>query len=141
MVEYLKAIFLGIVEGITEWLPISSTGHLILLEQFLQFNTDVLGKELAEHTHGKFCLCVYDVQLQLINLSTQRRRAENCCSVILYEYKGNAWQTEYIWLCFCIMVAGICGGENIYIVSTFFQSCCEGADGSGNPVQLRKEGV
>lgn len=36
--EILKAIFYGIVEGITEWLPISSTGHLILLERFITMN-------------------------------------------------------------------------------------------------------
>ena len=35
VVEIIKAIIFGIVEGITEWLPISSTGHLILVEQFL----------------------------------------------------------------------------------------------------------
>ena len=35
MTEILKAIIFGIVEGITEWLPISSTGHMILLNEFL----------------------------------------------------------------------------------------------------------
>lgn len=35
MLEFLKAIIFGIVEGITEWLPISSTGHMILLNEFL----------------------------------------------------------------------------------------------------------
>ena len=34
--EVLKVIFLGIVQGITEWLPISSTGHMILVDEFLK---------------------------------------------------------------------------------------------------------
>ncbi len=38
MIEILKAILFGIVEGVTEWLPISSTGHLILLNEFITLN-------------------------------------------------------------------------------------------------------
>ncbi|HUM83191.1 MAG TPA: undecaprenyl-diphosphate phosphatase [Lachnospiraceae bacterium] len=38
MLEIIKVIIIGIIEGITEWLPISSTGHMILAEQFLKLN-------------------------------------------------------------------------------------------------------
>lgn len=38
IIEILKAVLFGIVEGITEWLPISSTGHMILLDEFIKLN-------------------------------------------------------------------------------------------------------
>ena len=46
LLEFLKVIFLGIIEGITEWLPISSTGHMLLVDEFLQLNTSDEFKEM-----------------------------------------------------------------------------------------------
>lgn len=46
IVEIIKVIILGIVEGITEWLPISSTGHMILVDEFLQLNMSDAFKEM-----------------------------------------------------------------------------------------------
>jgi len=45
-IELLKVIFLGIVEGITEWLPISSTGHMLLVDEFLQLKMSDAFKEM-----------------------------------------------------------------------------------------------
>ena len=45
-IEILKVIFLGIVEGITEWLPISSTGHMLLVDEFLHLNVSDEFKEM-----------------------------------------------------------------------------------------------
>ena len=46
MLEIIKSIIFGIVEGITEWLPISSTGHMILLDEFIKMNISEQFKEM-----------------------------------------------------------------------------------------------
>ncbi|WP_367566006.1 undecaprenyl-diphosphate phosphatase [Lacrimispora sp.] len=45
-VEFLKVIFLGIVEGVTEWLPISSTGHMLLVDEFITLDMSGAFKEM-----------------------------------------------------------------------------------------------
>ena len=60
IIEILKTILFGIVEGITEWLPISSTGHLILLESIMPFQTAAEGGNVSEEFFGMF-----DVVIQL----------------------------------------------------------------------------
>lgn len=46
LIEIIKVIFLGIVEGITEWLPISSTGHMLLVDEFIKLNANEDFKEM-----------------------------------------------------------------------------------------------
>lgn len=59
-IEIIKAVVYGIVEGITEWLPISSTGHLILLESIMPFQTVSEGGNVSAEFFGMF-----DVVIQL----------------------------------------------------------------------------
>ncbi len=46
MIDIIKAFFIGIVQGITEWLPVSSTGHMILFDEFIHMNVSAEFKEL-----------------------------------------------------------------------------------------------
>jgi undecaprenyl-diphosphatase len=59
--EIIKAIIFGVVEGITEWLPVSSTGHLILLDEFLKLN---VGGELGEVFAAEY-MSMFEVVIQL----------------------------------------------------------------------------
>ena len=54
-IEIIKAIIFGVIEGITEWLPVSSTGHLILLDEFIKLNVaSDLGAAFADEYMSMF---------------------------------------------------------------------------------------
>ena len=105
LLEILKTIILGIVEGITEWLPISSTGHLILVDEFIKLNVTEEFKEM------------FDVVIQLgailavvmLNLNklwpfafTEKRKRK-------FDVKGNIIM-DIMTLWFKVLVASIPAG-------------------------------
>lgn len=59
--EFIKAIFLGIIEGITEWLPISSTGHIILFDEFFPLT---IGKDIHPDFSAEF-MSMFEVVIQM----------------------------------------------------------------------------
>ena len=66
VLEFIKVVILGIVEGITEWLPISSTGHMILVDEFIKMD---MTKEFKD-----FFLVVIQPQKFLRSCMLQKRK-------------------------------------------------------------------
>ena len=97
--EFLKAIFLGIVEGITEWLPISSTGHMILVNEFMD-NTGFTGSDLFLYViQLGAILAVVTMYFKKLNPFAPSKSKEE---------KNNTWQTWFKVLVGCIP-AGVIG--------------------------------
>ena len=100
MIEILKAILFGIIEGITEWLPVSSTGHIILLDEFIKLNATEDFKSM------------FDVVIQLGAI---------LAVIVLFFHKLNPFapsktleqknQTWQLWfkVCVAILPSGILG--------------------------------
>ncbi len=78
--EIIKVIILGIVEGITEWLPISSTGHMLLVDEFLQLNMSEAFKEMFFCCYSAWCNLSggSDILEQNDSYYIQRKQA-GCC--------------------------------------------------------------
>ena len=81
ILDFIKAIILGVVEGLTEFIPVSSTGHLLLMQRFFGFGDDDFGKSFAiliQFGAILALLSIYSVRLWLLFIgmfnSPQARR-------------------------------------------------------------------
>lgn len=94
--EYLKALFLGIVEGITEWLPISSTGHMILVNEFIN-NEGFTGSDLFLYViQLGAILAVVTMYFKRLNPFSPSKTAEE---------KTGTWQMWFKVIAACIPAA------------------------------------
>ncbi len=111
ILEYLKVLFLGVLEGITEWLPISSTGHLLLVDEFLRFQESEAFKELF------FVVIQMGAILAVVVLFWQKMiPVQNTCGIISLRRKALS-----LWL--KVIVSCIPGA----IVTLLFDNALEGA--------------
>ena len=100
MIEVLKAILFGIVEGITEWLPVSSTGHLILLDEFLELKaTDAFKSMFDVVIQLGAILAVIVLFFHKLNPFALSKSKEE---------KGKTW-TLWFKVCAAILPSGILG--------------------------------
>ena len=100
MIEILKAILFGIVEGITEWLPVSSTGHLILLDEFLELKaTDAFKSMFDVVIQLGAILAVIVLFFHKLNPFAPSKSKEE---------KGKTW-TLWFKVCVAILPSGILG--------------------------------
>lgn len=87
-IEWLKVILLGIIEGITEWLPISSTGHLILVDEFIELKQSAEFMEMFNVVIqlGAILAVVVLYWSKLWPFHTKKNRAEGLDNNVLNNY-------------------------------------------------------
>ena len=92
MLEALKVIILGIVEGITEWLPISSTGHLILVDEFIKLGQALkLAGLVGSGVDAKF---VIQDGLVKVNGEVETQRGKKLYPGDTVSYDGKTFKVE-----------------------------------------------
>ena len=100
MIEILKAVLFGIVEGITEWLPVSSTGHIILLDEFIRLQASDAFKSMFDVVIqlGAILAVIFLFFHKLNPFALSKTKAE----------KKNTW---ILWfkVCVAILPSGILG--------------------------------
>ena len=117
MTEIIKAIIYGIVEGITEWLPISSTGHLILLESLIPFQSIENGTGVSENFFGMFDVVIqlgailavvvlFWKQIWPFALTQKEREKEGGTGIMAY-FKKDIWILWFKILVSCVPAAVI----------------------------------
>ncbi len=99
LIELLKTVILGVVEGITEWLPISSTGHMILVNEFLNSDTGFFGSQIY----------LYVIQLgAILAIATIYFKKLNPFSLSKSEQeKSDTWQMWFKVVVACLPAAVI----------------------------------
>lgn len=100
IIEALKSIFLGIVEGITEWLPISSTGHMILVNEFLHTGDGFFGSQIFLYViQLGAILAVATLYFHKLNPFSPKKTAQE---------KSDTWQMWFKVIVACVP-AGVFG--------------------------------
>ena len=113
MIEILKSLLLGIVEGITEWLPISSTGHMILVNEFIN-NSGFTSSDLY----------IYVIQLgAILSVVTMYFKKLNPFALSkTAEEKKNTWTMWFkvIIACLPAAVIGLCFDSYMERIENWF---------------------
>ena len=130
LVELLKAVFIGVVEGITEWLPISSTGHMILVDEFVKLavSPGFLELFLVVIQIGAICAVIILYFHKLNPFSGRKTAAERrstwrlwgmvavgCIPAAVFGFALDDWVNEYFYSAWTVAVALIVYGV-IFIV-------------------------
>lgn len=137
-INFLKVILMGIIEGITEWLPISSTGHMIILEQWIGLE-DVMGADLWEFflvivQLGAILAVIFNFFTRLWPFGKNKSRAEKadiryiwlniivaCIPAAVIGFLADDWLNDHLYNFITVSVMLIVYGVAFIVVEKVFK--------------------